>query len=99
MTFRFLGPDPLEELFRLALVGLQQGKRPRDLEKQSIDFKEERGRRGKSGEMLPGMPRNEQAAAHLAEELACMANTPGAGMVVVGISDEGERIGTNLDPE
>lgn len=99
MTFRFLGPDPLEELFRLALVGLQQGKRPRDLEKQSIDFKEERGRRGKSGEVLPGMPRNEQAAAHLAEELACMANTPGAGMVVVGISDEGERIGTNLDPE
>ena len=28
-----------------------------------------------------------------------MANTPGGGAVIVGISDDGDRIGTLLDPE
>ena len=47
--------------------------------------------------MLPGHRQNEQAAAYLAGEMACMANTPGGGAIVVGVADDGSRVGTELD--
>ncbi|GAA1471031.1 DUF5635 domain-containing protein [Corynebacterium felinum] len=66
-------------------------------ETASIDFKEEAGRRdGK--EIRPGVEQNPEAATQLAWEVACMANSPGGGVLVVGVGDKnGELIGTALN--
>ena len=61
-----------------------------------MDVKEEAGRRGPGGTIEPGHRQNEVAAAQLAEEMACFANTEGGGAIILGISDLGERIGTDL---
>ncbi len=68
-------------------------------ESEHIDFKEEAGRRGPNGRIEPGSSENQVAATKLADEVACMANTPGGGLLVVGVSDRGEVIGTELDIE
>jgi ATP-dependent DNA helicase RecG len=95
----FLGPDPLQQQVERLLKSLSQGKPPRDIEVTQVDIKEEPDRRGGDGSVLQGHPQNEKAARYLAEEMACMANTPGGGAIVLGISDDGNRIGTLLDPE
>lgn len=96
MTLQFLGPDPLEQQIAEALRRLADGQRPALIETAQVDVKEEPGRRrGRS--VVPGLETNEDAAAYLAGEMACMANTSGGGAVIVGIADDGERIGTNLD--
>ena len=64
-----------------------------------MDVKEEAGRRSRTGSVEPGQRQNEVAAAHLAEEMACFANTEGGGAVILGISDRGKRIGTELSHE
>ncbi|WP_257181658.1 DUF5635 domain-containing protein [Corynebacterium cystitidis] len=66
-------------------------------ETQAIDFKEEANRRhGK--ELLPGQPHNPVAATKLADEVACMANSPGGGALIVGVEDTtGRLLGTQLD--
>lgn len=70
------------------------------LESKRVDFKEEAGRRGKDGALLPGMPRNEAAARSLAGEAACMANTDGGGAIIIGVDDKsGAIVGTELEPE
>lgn len=98
MTLQFLGPDPLEQQIAEALRRLADGQRPALIETAQVDVKEEPGRRrGRS--VVPGLETNEDAAAYLAGEMACMANTSGGGAVIVGIADDGERIGTNLDAE
>lgn len=67
-------------------------------ETQSIDFKEEAGRRERGGELLPGQRENPQAADKLADEVACMANSPGGGALIVGVEDKtGRLLGTELD--
>lgn len=66
-------------------------------EAQAIDFKEEAGRRAQDGTIEPGEPINNEAATRLADEVACMANTPGGGALIVGVADDGEVIGTQLD--
>lgn len=66
-------------------------------ETQAIDFKEEAGRRGHGGIIEPGDKTNNEAATKLADEVACMANTPGGGALIVGVADSGEIIGTELD--
>lgn len=68
-------------------------------ESESIDFKEEAGRR--QGRMLQeGDKQNQPAATKLANEVACFANTPGGGVLIVGVEDKsGRLIGTNLDIE
>ena len=53
-------------------------------ETQAIDFKEEAGRR-QGRELLPGRPENPDAATKLADEVACMANSPGGGALIVGV--------------
>ena len=93
------GPDPLEEQIETILAGLLRGDSPSRIEVTQVDVKEEPGRRGPGGSILPGDEQNEEAAVYLAEEMACMANTPGGGAIIVGISDDGLRIGTLLDPE
>ena len=91
-----LGPDPLEERIAKALTMLDQGISPEEVESTHIDVKEERGRR-RNGKVVAGKTRNEEAARQLAGELACMANTTGGGAIILGVADNGERIGTELD--
>ncbi|MHB8449590.1 MAG: ATP-binding protein [Mycobacteriales bacterium] len=99
MTFSFLGPDPLEDQLLDVLARLAAGHPPDQLEVAQVDVKEEAGRRGRAGLILPGAAQNDQAARLLAGEMACLANTPGGGAIVLGIANDGTRIGTELDSE
>lgn len=99
MTFSFLGPDPIEQQIEEVLGRLASGEPPHAVEAAQVDVKEEPGRRGAGGLVLPGEANNDAAARYLARELACLANTAGGGAVILGVADDGARIGTNLDPE
>ncbi len=99
MTARVLGPDPLDEQVERVLELLKKGEPPGLIETARVDVKEEPGRRTHRGEVLPGSRRNDRAARYLAGEMACMANTPGGGAVILGVADDGARIGTELEPE
>ncbi|MEV0334761.1 ATP-binding protein [Nocardia sp. NPDC050717] len=69
-------------------------------ETERIDFKEEAGRRGQGGAILPGSATNEKAAQALAAESACMANSDGGGALIVGVADKDRAlIGTQLEIE
>ena len=101
-----LGADQIEARARLealvhgALAKLAAGMLPDAIEREQIDFKEEAGRRGPGGTLLVGDPHSQEAARHLANEVACMANTPGGGVIVVGIEDRsGSLIGAALDTD
>lgn len=79
---------------------LASGLLPSAAERGAVDLKEEAGRRGRDGLLLTGEPRNLAAADGLSDEVACMANTPGGGALVVGVEDRtGALLGTALDPE
>ena len=97
MTLGVLGPDPLETLIKQALRRLSGGELPSRIEVERVDVNEEPGRRDAGGTVSPGGTINETAARYLAEEMACMANTPGGGALIVGVADDGARIGTRLD--
>ena len=99
MAFSVRGTEPIDALVEQALHRLSQGEPPARMELERLDFKEEPGRRGSDGTVFPGGTTNEHAAVHLAAEMACMANTPGGGAVIVGVSDDGARIGTRLDAD
>lgn len=91
------------ELFRLverALAVRNDASRSTEVERERIDFKEEAGRRARDGSVTPGDPHNLAAADQLADEVACMANTPGGGVLVVGVADKtGDLIGAELESE
>ena len=92
--------ERLEVLVDGALAKLGGGMLPDAIEREQIDFKEEAGRRGPGGTLTVGDPHNEEAARHLANEVACMANTPGGGAIVVGVEDRnGRLLGAALDAE
>ncbi|GAA2229151.1 ATP-binding protein [Promicromonospora sukumoe] len=91
------GPDPVVEALRNALTLLADGGTV--VEQRCLDLKEEAGRRGPGGVVLPGQAHNEAAAKALAGECACMANTPGGGALLVGVADDSTLIGTQLDAE
>ena len=93
------GPDPVATAVTRVLRRLAAGEAPRDVEERLVDVKEEAGRRSRTGAVEPGQRQNEAAAAHLAEEMACFANTEGGGAIILGISDLGKRIGTELSLE
>ena len=97
MTLGRLGPDPLELVVETALEQLARGEPVERIETTRLDLKEEPGRRAKGGSVLPGQRENEEAASYLAGEMACMANTPGGGAIIVGVADDGSRVGTELD--
>ena len=100
MSSSFFRPDPVADKVDAVLALLQSGHTPREIEREKVDVKEEAGRRDpKTGAVLPGQRTSEVAAAALAGELVCMANTPGGGALIVGIANKGERIGTALDVE
>lgn len=79
---------------------LAAGVPPGGAERERVDCKEEAGRRGAGGVLLAGHQQNLAAAQQLADEVACFANTPGGGALVVGIDNaSGDLLGTALDPE
>ncbi|WP_211221765.1 DUF5635 domain-containing protein [Granulicoccus phenolivorans] len=82
------------------LQQLRSGVLPDAAERQNVDIKEEAGRRGAGGRLLPGTAENTKAADQLADEVAYMANTPGGGALIVGVENRtGDLLGTDLDPE
>jgi ATP-dependent DNA helicase RecG len=81
------------------MAQLHAGHAPCNIEREKVDIKEEAGRRDRNGDPLPPVPESEVAATALAEEIACMANTPGGGALIVGVANGGELIGTELDPQ
>jgi ATP-dependent DNA helicase RecG len=68
-------------------------------ERERIDLKEEAGRRDRTGNILPGTTQNDAAITRLWPEAACMANTPGGGALLLGVDDDSQLIGTELDEE
>jgi ATP-dependent DNA helicase RecG len=99
MSFSFLGPDPVAAKVEATLARLAAGELPKHIEIAQVDIKEEPGRRGPGGEIREGTSENEQAARYLAGEISCFANTPHGGAIIVGVGDDGVRIGTSLDGE
>lgn len=94
------GDDPVRAEVEAIIAALRSGAPIDDtVERQFVDVKEEHGRRGPSGDVLPGQQRNDEAAKRLLAAAACMANTPGGGALIVGVSNDGELIGTSLDIE
>ena len=98
MIFTFFGPHPLEHQLATVLRRLSDGEPPAG-SKSWPDVKEETGRHGARGEVLPGTSQNDEAVRYLADEMACSANTPAGGAIILGIADDGGRIGTELDPQ
>jgi ATP-dependent DNA helicase RecG len=93
------GIDPVGDEVQRVLTVLETARGPvNGLESQHVDLKEEAGRRRGSA-VLPGAAQNDKAAEALAGEAVCMANTAGGGALVVGVSDDGDLIGTELDAE
>lgn len=99
MSWYFVEPPPIHQQVAATLDALAAGQRPDDVEGRAVDCKEEPGRRDRQGEILPGQRENLAAAQYLAGELACLANTPGGGAIILGIANDGRRIGTELDAE
>lgn len=99
MHFDFLGPDPVNQQINRVMGRLAAGDPPNQIETSQVDVKEEPGRRERGGSIVPGKTENEAAARYLAEEMACLANTSGGGAIILGIADDGTRIGTELRPE
>jgi ATP-dependent DNA helicase RecG len=99
-------PDPVAARERLlaevdrVVAALTAIPRPPTVESERVDLKEEAGRRGRGGALEPGTPTNPAAAAHLAGEIRCFANSPGGGAILVGIDDKTlDPLGTRLDIE
>lgn len=99
MTFDFLGPDPVDRQVNAVMYRLAAGEAPSRIERAQVDVKEEPGRRGRGGAIAPGNSENDAAAQYLAGEMACLANTPGGGAIILGIADDGARVGTELGAE
>lgn len=94
------GADPVRAEVEHVLSLLDDGQQIDDsVERQFVDLKEEHGRRDRSGFVGPSDSRNERAAKELAAAAACMANTPGGGALIVGVSNSGDLIGTDLESE
>ena len=87
----------LHDAVREALDLLEAGATAEACEVERVDFKEEAGRRGPGGSVLPGQARDIHVADKLADEVACLANTPGGGALVVGVADDGTVIGAVSD--
>lgn len=98
MTEHFTGPPPVRLELNRVMGALTSGSPAGTVESELVDVKEEPGRRGNGGDVLAGASTNEAAAAYLAGELACLANS-GGGAIILGVSDGGEVIGTQLDVE
>ncbi len=90
------GYDQIDAEVLRVLGILAQGLPASGLESQQVDLKEEAGRRHER-HIGPSIPHNEKAAKSLAAAAACMANTDRGGVLIIGVGDNGEIIGTQLD--
>lgn len=82
------------------LAGLAAGELPTAVEREQVDLKEEPGRRGPGGSVLPGGRQSSDTVELLAREVPCMANTPGGGALVLGVEDRtGRLLGTEIDTD
>jgi ATP-dependent DNA helicase RecG len=82
------------------LASIVAGRAPAAVEREQVECKEEPGRRGQGGVLLPGAPTSTAAAEYLAREVCCLANTPGGGALVLGLEDATwQALGTDLDAE
>ena len=85
-----------------ALAKVIKGELGQHLETETIDFKEEHGTVTRTGTRRAIPPRHEPAAAALAEEVACMANSHRGGVLIVGVNERAAGpaaiVGTYLDP-
>ncbi|HMR49301.1 MAG TPA: DUF5635 domain-containing protein [Arachnia sp.] len=87
----------LAKLVEQILASAADGALTSTTESALIDFKEEAGRR-QGSTLEPGLPENQEAATKLANEVACLANSPGGGALILGVEDKtGEILGTELD--
>lgn len=93
--------DPVHDEIENALRRLNEGIHDADeIESTHIDLKEEPGRRGHQGELMPSSPQNNAAAMDLAHHAIGMANTINGGALIIGVDDKtGEIIGTDLDAD
>lgn len=99
MTITF-GNDPVRDEVAALIARMDAGDViDRNHEGKHVDLKEEAGRRDHTGQVRPGWPQNDPAARKLADEAACMSNTPGGGALIVGVSDDGTLVGAELDAE
>lgn len=89
------GGDAVQQDVAAALEAVEHGE-PTP-ERRHYDFKEEAGRRDRHGTIHPGAAHNEKAARGLAVEVACMANTPGGGALIVGVADDRTVVGASVD--
>lgn len=94
------GPDSISGEVEQVLARLERGEAPvgDSIETRHVDLKEEAGRR-RGQHVGPSVVRNEAAAVSLAAEAACMANTDGGGVLIVGVADDATLIGTDMDAE
>ena len=89
--------DQLRSAVDAVLASERDGAITRTNETASIDFKEEAGRRN-GPNLEPGSTENPHAATKLANEVACMANSPGGGALIYGVEDgTGAVLGTELN--
>lgn len=99
MTIIF-GSDPVRDRVQELLIRLAGDGVGGELDESArVDFKEDPSRRDRHGRLLDGRSEDARAAAYLAGECACMANTPGSGALIVGVSKTGDLIGTALDAD
>lgn len=97
ISFEKFSREKLLAIVDKTLATAKDGKIQWPGETQNLDFKEEAGRRIRK-EILPGKRTNPEAAAKIADEVACMANSPSGGALIIGIEDgTGVIIGTELD--
>ena len=98
--FKFFDPPSPDAEARRVITALAAGDYdPELLESASVDLKEEAGRRS-NGVVLPGSPQNDRVARPLAEAAACMANTEGGGVLIVGVDGRtGAIIGADTDTD
>ncbi|MGP9723020.1 DUF5635 domain-containing protein [Corynebacterium sp. AOP40-9SA-29] len=86
----------LEKQVRLVLDTATGGRITLTDKTKSVGLKEEAGRRN-GPDIEPGRPENPTAATALADEVACMSNSPGGGALIVGFENcTGRIIGTEL---
>lgn len=72
-----------------AIAAVLAGARAEDLETETLDFKEEHGTFDeRTRRRQPIAARDQRAAAVIAGEAACFANSPNGGTLVVGVGDK-----------
>lgn len=71
-----------------AINAVMAGDFARDQESEVVDFKEEAGSTDRAGHRTAIGGRHEPAAAALAVEASCLANTTNGGILVIGVDDK-----------